>query len=272
MTVYDDLILSDHPLFYWPLDELAGATTARDLSGNGYPGIYHGSPTLGEAGPRACQDDNSFAAFFAGEGYGAPTDFVYASASPISGTMDFTLEVWFRPTLDAFTRPNRHHMNLIQQRGPGPTSADFLRVFTNVEGAPTGFGLTFSSGAPVIVASLAEVVRRVECWNHVAVTRAGETFSLYLNTRRLGTATSSVSIAHDVVSFGADQQDVGRIGEEEQELFRGWMAHAAGYGRALSPAELAERYAMACTGCGAGFHVGTIGFGVDRPADSDGPM
>jgi hypothetical protein len=263
VTVYDDLILSDAPLFYWPLDDLAG-TTAVDLSGNARHGTYHGTPTLGEPGPRACQDPASRAAFFSGDGYGAAADYVHRATSPISGTMDFTLEVWFRPAADAFTRPGRRYMNLIQQRGPGPTTSGFVRVFTNIEdalGAPTGFGVSGGSSDSIIVGSLEDVFRRVECWNHVALTRSGDLFRLYLNTVLLGAALHPGAISGSDLSFGADYADVGRIGDEEQELFRGRMAKAAGYGRALSPAELAERYAMGCTGCGAGFHVGTIGFG-----------
>jgi hypothetical protein len=266
MTAYDDLILDADPLFYWPLDDLAG-TVANDLSGNGLHGTYRGSPTLGVPGPRSCYDPTDLAAFFDGNGSNATADYVHRATSPISGTMDFTLEVWIQPATDAFTRPGRRFMNLIQQRPPAAGGADYammLRVFTNIDealGNPTGFGLQVHTDDPNLVTSLEFLFARAGCWNHIAVTRSGDDFSLFLNASRVGDVESPGPITGDNLSFGGDHSDVNRIGAEEQELFRGRMAKAAGYARALSPAELAERYNMACTGCGAGWHVGTIGFG-----------
>lgn len=42
-----DVILSDHPSFYWPLDDSPASTAARDLSGNARPGVLNGTLAQG---------------------------------------------------------------------------------------------------------------------------------------------------------------------------------------------------------------------------------
>src|SRR5690348_3106543 len=54
-ATYPDTILSDHPVAYYRLEELSGATTAADSSGGGLDGTYMPDtagtyPKLGEPG------------------------------------------------------------------------------------------------------------------------------------------------------------------------------------------------------------------------------
>lgn len=55
-------VLADSPVGYWRMDEMVGAITAVDRSGNAFNGTYNG-PTLGQTGPLA---DGSKAALFDG--------------------------------------------------------------------------------------------------------------------------------------------------------------------------------------------------------------
>ncbi len=48
MTAYDDAVLVDNPVAFWPLDETSG-TTAADATGNGHDGTYNGSVALATA-------------------------------------------------------------------------------------------------------------------------------------------------------------------------------------------------------------------------------
>ncbi|MGC9238014.1 MAG: hypothetical protein ACP5GF_14190, partial [Thiomonas sp.] len=48
IATYADIVLSDSPVAYWPLNETSG-TTAHDLSGNGLNGTIESGVTIGES-------------------------------------------------------------------------------------------------------------------------------------------------------------------------------------------------------------------------------
>src|SRR4051794_28222523 len=50
VSPYARLVLAARPVGYWRLDEVAGAGSARDVSGHHHDAAYHGKPRLGIAG------------------------------------------------------------------------------------------------------------------------------------------------------------------------------------------------------------------------------
>lgn len=270
MSALGDLMLADAPELLWPLDEASGAV-ATDLSGNGNHGTYFGSPTFGLSGPRWCQAaDGDGAVRFDGEGAGpGSAQFVGIAPSPVSGTGPMAWEVWCRSEGDTFTRPGREYANLIQQRilTPPTNYAGMLRVFstTGAIGDPAGFGLRLDDPLRIL-GPLDPFIDRAGCWNHVAITRdASDVWRLYLNAELVGSYSYGISITSDRLSFGADWTDVDRnhTPVAEQELWRGRMAYAAAYYRNLTAADIAARWALGCTGCGARRPtVGGVGFGL----------
>jgi hypothetical protein len=264
MSAYDDLVLSWAPVLYWPLDELAGAVAA-DASGHGRHGTYLGTPALGGSGPRLCMDPADKAAFFDGVGVNnGNVDMVHRAVSPISGTVDFTFGAWYRPAPDCFTRGSPFlYTNLFQQRVQR-NSNGLVRILTNAGitvGIPLGFGLQLGEDV-VIVGSLETLAARVGCWSFVALTRSGNTWRLTLNGALVGQTVRAFSVTPDNLSLGADYPDVAvNTDAEEQERFRGHIAKAVLFDRALTPAEVGELVARGCTSCGAGWAVGRLRMG-----------
>jgi hypothetical protein len=103
MRSYSDCVLSKGPVGYWRLGEAVGPI-ATDASGRGSNGVYHGTPTFGQAG--AIVNDQNTAVRLNGP---ASRDYVEISAStsaifsqPTSG-LGLTVEVWMRPNALIFT-------------------------------------------------------------------------------------------------------------------------------------------------------------------------
>jgi hypothetical protein len=98
---YSSVVLAKGPVGYWRLGENAGPT-ASDASGNGYDGVYMGSPTFGQPGAISGDPD-------AAVGLNGPESQDYVEiadpdsagfSQPTSG-VGLTVEMWMRP--DALT-------------------------------------------------------------------------------------------------------------------------------------------------------------------------
>jgi len=112
-------VLADHPVAYYQLGELPGATVAVDSSGNGNDGTYELNPMLGV--PGLIHDPAATAVNFAGGGNvtipdAADLDFVNAP---------FTIEAWVNGTLS--TQPCCHGNTRIYDKSDA--------------GYPLGYGL-----------------------------------------------------------------------------------------------------------------------------------
>jgi hypothetical protein len=86
---YDATVNSLSPSFFWPLNDPAGSTSAQDLSGNGFTGVYETSGVVPGAttGPIAGSSDT--APTFDGN-----TGLV-SSANAVNDPQGFTIEGWF---------------------------------------------------------------------------------------------------------------------------------------------------------------------------------
>jgi large repetitive protein len=86
--VYAEVVLSDDPVAYWRLDEIA-APVAHDATANGYDGVYVGGFRLGD--PGAFADGSSLAPRFEGAQWIEMGDIL-----GFEGLVPFSIEVWFR--------------------------------------------------------------------------------------------------------------------------------------------------------------------------------
>ena len=90
---YQKLVLAKNPVGYWRLGESQG-TTAKDISGRGHQGRYHGTPRLGQPGALHGDPDASLGLDGKGSYLEIPAhpDF----SQPTSG-QGLTVEAWLRP-------------------------------------------------------------------------------------------------------------------------------------------------------------------------------
>jgi hypothetical protein len=89
---YDQTVESLTPNFFWPLNDPPGSTTAQDLSGNGFNGVYETSGVAPgtTTGPLAGSSDA--APIFDG------SSGLVSSANSVNNPEGFTIEGWFETT------------------------------------------------------------------------------------------------------------------------------------------------------------------------------
>ncbi|MBE7500880.1 MAG: LamG domain-containing protein [Verrucomicrobiales bacterium] len=180
---YAATVLADQPEAYWRLDEpqAMGGEVALDTSGNGNDFTYHKAPSrTGEGddvGPRlplfaGFPDDNRSPTLTGGpliatDGYlGIPT-----GVSP--GTNDYTIELWFRPTALGDLGAYLYH-----RRDPAAPSntGDYLGL-TRDGGVIKLFVYDGGAAANALGASPIKLGQ----WHHVALARAGNSVTVYLD-------------------------------------------------------------------------------------------
>jgi hypothetical protein len=100
---YQDIILRDSPIGFWPLDELSG-TTATDISGCGNSGTYVGSP-LGNMLPLVASgihgtkiSSSAYVDFTISKNYYGKTE-KGGFGTKYNSDNNFTLEVWAYPSI-----------------------------------------------------------------------------------------------------------------------------------------------------------------------------
>jgi len=86
---YQDVVLADSPVAYWRLGDRTG-TTAKDISGSGFDGIYTNGPTLGAVGAISGDGDTA-------TGFDGSDDYVAVAngfTNTIKGDDTHTVEMW----------------------------------------------------------------------------------------------------------------------------------------------------------------------------------
>ena len=188
-------------------EEGTGTTTA-DVSGNAHPGTLVGATwtTTGKYG-RAVALNGS-------------TQYVRVDA-PSAPTGDFSWMVWANPT------------TLSGWRG-------LLEIQTS---GSAGVELALNAGRPQVWSNgqlrlSATGVLAVNTWTHVALTRGGNTLTVYVNGVSVGTATETAAFSWSTCPFliGVDA-DSGCTGQLNGQ-FAGQLDEFRLYNRALSPTEI----------------------------------
>lgn len=220
-TQFNDLILNDALMGYWPLDE-RGSTTAYDFSGEGNNGTLTNMATNAwVAGTTGTNFVNANALRFDGA-----NDYINVPANAALNLNDdgaFSQSVWIYPTI---TDQNYHGI-IGFHPGAGTTQrypSLFVYQQTRLHGG-FGDGTTWhnwTTGTGVIIQN---------AWNHIAATYDGTIYRIYVN----GDQVYSQVLATNPIPYQTQQLNVGRI---NNLYFPGTIDDARVYNRVLTAAEI----------------------------------
>jgi hypothetical protein len=219
-NAYQNVILADKPVAFWPLNETRGAV-AYDLSGNGYNAAYIGTPTLGAA-PIA-------GGLGASVSLNGSAQYVELATPPAAlQIVEGSFEVWANQSTvvkGAALLANDYSTTVNFAIGQGnknnatPTTA--LLFGGNYEGSwdYAGYGSTLAAGSPA----------------HVVYTNNGTTAILYLNGVAIYTGASRTFTANSAAIY---------IGKNWGSAFyvNGLMSNVAIYNTVLSASRILAHY------------------------------
>ena len=238
-ATYPGTILADHPVAYYRLEELPGATTAVDSSGNGFDATYvpNSTSTFPELGLPGI--DTNSVLFNGGTDFGSvriPYNILLSPTNRDGVTgAPFSAECWAQATsqsLSDYTSPlamsgpysgahaaSATGWNFYQTQGPGSGWALFIRG-----------GSVYSINGPKVT---------LLQWYHLAVTWDGTNATFYVD----GAAAGSSKIVYNAVdpSIGSD----GSIGSGPQTghgAFAGGVDEVAFYTNALGADRILAHY------------------------------
>jgi hypothetical protein len=224
-AVVSGLVASYH------LDEGRG-TTVADFSGHGHDGTLHGGVTW-VPGRETVEDPHPRAVQFDGRHYAK------LEPPPKFTSGDFTISLWCNPTTAGKSKM-LFHRGFGYRDQPGD-----IDMHLNVYSGDLDFQTRTAEnqwlfGWDIPESRLHSPVRYGQ-WNHVVVTRRGETYMMWMNGERVGSEKSSADISD------ADNTNpfiVGGIMEVNGpvDLFQGALDDFRIFGRCLSDKEMADLY------------------------------
>src|SRR5579872_6216104 len=247
---YPRVILAQHPVAYYRLDEPPGAALAHDLSPahshatvNAASGIISGgasgTPAQGAALLPAISTNS---AVFSGGANSASITIPYSTAlSPVNSDGltggPFSCECWVRPAAAAAVSGPMCPLSMAGVAIGGNYASGSGWDFTEA-GSPAKWQLTMRSQQGVIALAASTAVTAAQ-WNHLAVTWDGTTAKFYVN----GAAAQS----KPVPGYLAVPNFAGTIGSGPNtggENFEGAVAEVAFYNYALHPAAISNHFAL----------------------------
>ena len=206
---------------HWTLDKIVKGCVTDSL-GWQKPAKVHGATLVpGRGGKKAMHFDGRRS---------------YVSLSP-SDVMnkDFTIAAWIRPARTTPGGPRERYILAKEQSGVGPFQ---MRLYLGAANQP-GFMLSDAGARQIWPFEAAGAPVPNGQWSHLAVTRKGALFTLYLNGRSIASKKSSGVIRHlNAVSLrlGARQ---GGIGEGPDSVFAGDIQDLLILNTALGEAKIA---------------------------------
>lgn len=225
MADYPAEVLADSPLLYVRFEETSGATCANSgsLGGNATAaGTYTRNISTGLAGVGVGIDV---------DGSSGVVTYPNDTALDLVGT-DMTYECWINPDI------SQNHAFMGKGQSSGGAGSYRLEVDTS-----RVIRATNMNGGWVILGS-ATGAYTVGSWTHIAFTRTGNNYVLYVNGSSFTTATETHAVATNGKPFtiGANWFDAAAT-----DFFNGKIDEVAVYNTALSAARIAAHYAARST-------------------------
>ena len=229
-SLYATSVLADRPLHYWRLDETSGQ--AIDSASYGHLNV-NGPVTRGVTG--GVLGDTDRAITFGG----ASTQFAATSTLGLSRHV-FTVEAWFR------TNSTRGGKIIGFGSSTTGNSGSYDRHLYVGNDGRVRFGVFNPTGTRVITSPTSLVD---DAWHHVVGTLGGGVMRLYVDGQQVGEITN--------VRLAANIWGVWRVGGDNLngwpnrplgDYFTGTIDEVAVYPRALTAAQVAQRFAIGSTG------------------------
>jgi hypothetical protein len=237
---YRDLVLSDKPIAYWRLGEIAG-TTASDLSAYASDGTYGGGYSLNQTGLISGDSDKSVS--FDGTAYITPSE---QAIQRFSNGSSITIEAWIKPTA-----VNAYRTIVTKGRSSGLQDANYtLRV---TDGYVQFFYRNSADTYWPTYTTTSALISDNQTY-HIAVTYTYGTAAsaiVYVNgavaagswTSGSGSETT-ISTTNPIRVGAADSPDAGTT----EESFSGIIDDLAIYNYTLTSSQLTEHYQTGLNG------------------------
>jgi hypothetical protein len=218
--LYAQVVLSDGPASYWPLDETAG-TSATDTLGTA-TGTYTNGPTLNQ--PSGVKHAGTAVTF------DGVNDFVnVADVHDFDGTVPFSVEVWLNPT--AATSQYRRIIGKEDTNQYG-----WRLVLAGTGGSPPNRVSFIRQDAAGNETAASPSALQPGTWYHVVGTYDGTTMRMYVNGAQVDTNTSSRSIPNHASALTMGVKNGGGA------YLGGTLDEVAVYGYALSATQVSDHY------------------------------
>lgn len=207
MTAYDDSVLLDAPIGYWPLED--GSGTTADLSGNGLHGTVTGGVTRSPAG-------------FTFDGSTGYVDL--GEQSLLRDLEEFTIEAWcVTNTVGRFVYRWGGHGHFLRLTGEGSQVGGFYDELTT--GYVAGSGTGKADGE----------------LHHLTLTFDGSTLRLRDNKNQAGITENITAVPY----YSDGGSAIGREGPFPSGWWDGVIRRVAIYGYVLPDARLDAHYDLA---------------------------
>ena len=233
-STYDKIILNDHPVGYWPLDETSG-TVAHDLSGYGNDGIIQGGVTLGQPSP-----------FFSGDTmmkFDGSSGYIQTPLEQINA-VSRSLEIWVNTTVAGDNKP------LITDRGDGTgLSITLTMPGFGISGGAIGIGCDSNDVFIGINSSLnynnGLLHHAVGVWTgQPGVSVTPSQFQVFVDGNLVSTVSANAgSVTAPLTGNGGTQIAY----DASWGYFSGILAKAAVYNYPLTPQRIAYHYKAGLT-------------------------
>lgn len=222
-STYDDVVLTDSPVLYLPLDD--GETPFKDLSGSNNEATLFGTGTLPTLGAYLTPDNASTAPYFGANRRQARV------GTPLHLTGDISVEAWVyydSPNSDAYPQ-------VVSES----TGVDGWNLF--VTGAGNWGWIVKVSGQSWGNNYIDSGVPASASWKHLVATRNATTGAMDLYVNKISHATSAPAGAIDYAG-GSVGLIVGGKGDPVGSRIGAYLARIAVYDHVLTPTQVNNHY------------------------------